>query len=160
MLKSTDGFTLIELMVIVALLAILSAIAVPGLTSLVRDNRIQSQAEEFNALLQYARSEAVIRKIPVMVDVDSSSGQIQVIARNEVIRATSLNLSGLKLETSSEDIGYRSNGTATRLDFRALMCRDSDPETGFLLTVSGSGATALHPRGKKSDGTTLGSCTL
>jgi type IV fimbrial biogenesis protein FimU len=53
---SSKGFTLVELMIVIALLVILSVIAVPGFNTLVRDNRIQSQAEEFNALLQYARS--------------------------------------------------------------------------------------------------------
>lgn len=160
MRKPVDGFTLIELMIIVALLAIVVTIAIPNFTSLVRDNRVQSQAEELNSLMQYARSEAVIRKIPVSVALNSNSGEIGVTARGEVIRATTLQLSGVDFDVSANQIDYRSNGTASVLDFQAVFCRNNDASTGYLLTVTGSGSTSLHPKGKTANGTSLGSCSL
>ncbi|MCG8276163.1 GspH/FimT family pseudopilin [Stenotrophomonas sp. NLF4-10] len=59
------GFSLLELMVTVAVLAILMAIAVPGFSALINRDRLTSQANELVAVIQYARSEAVRLNGPV-----------------------------------------------------------------------------------------------
>lgn len=61
------GFTLIELMVTVAVLAILLAIAFPSFTALVNSNRLTGNANALVAALQHARSEAVSRNASIVV---------------------------------------------------------------------------------------------
>lgn len=53
------GVTLIELMVTVAVAAILMAIAAPSFTSLLNNNRLTSAANEMVAAIQSARMEAI-----------------------------------------------------------------------------------------------------
>ena len=65
--KRNAGFSLIELMVTIAVLAILMAIAFPSFTALVNSNRLSSNANELLAALQLARSEAVSRNTAVSV---------------------------------------------------------------------------------------------
>lgn len=156
------GFTLIELMVVLAILAIVAFIAIPNFTTLVRDNRTEAQAETLNSLFQYARSEAVIRKVDTSIDIDVSSGDIQIKGpvNNEetVLRNATLDLNNITLTASSATVGFRPNGTTTTPGFEALVCGGGDARSARLLTVSGSGAATLHNKGKKADGTDLGSC--
>lgn len=64
-----DGFTLIELMLGVALLGVLLAIGIPSFGDMMRTNRLASQVNEFTATLNFARSEAYKRGLPVVVCV-------------------------------------------------------------------------------------------
>ena len=55
------GFTLVELLIAMAVFAIVVAMAMPSLTSVVNNNRLATQANSLIADVQLARSEAVRR---------------------------------------------------------------------------------------------------
>jgi len=57
--RLTGGFTLIELMVAIAIMAILMAIAFPSFQSTLRSNRVATTTNELLAILSLARSEAI-----------------------------------------------------------------------------------------------------
>ena len=61
------GFTLIELVVTIAILAILLVIAIPSFKALIINNRITTQANEFVSDVTYARAEAVRRNTRVSI---------------------------------------------------------------------------------------------
>ena len=62
-----SGFTLVELLVALAVLAILTGLAAPSFIATVRDNRLVTQTNEFIGALHLARSEAVKRNQDVVV---------------------------------------------------------------------------------------------
>ena len=69
--RHVAGFTAIELMVVVSIVAILAALAGPSFTLLIENWRVRESAEQLQSTLHYARSEAikrggrvVIQKIP------------------------------------------------------------------------------------------------
>lgn len=64
-MKTVNGFTLIELMVSVAILAILLGIGIPSMQVMIQNNRITSAANDFLGALGAARSEAIKRGINV-----------------------------------------------------------------------------------------------
>jgi type IV fimbrial biogenesis protein FimT len=59
---SPDGFTLLEALVVLALLATLVALAAPSLSGLRQKHQMQSQAEQMLGSLMLARSEALQRQ--------------------------------------------------------------------------------------------------
>jgi type IV fimbrial biogenesis protein FimT len=68
---TNSGFTLIELMVTIALAAIILTQAVPSFNALVQNNRLISQKNEFISTLNLARSEALKRGTRVTVCASS-----------------------------------------------------------------------------------------
>lgn len=61
------GFTLIELMVTLAVAGILAVVAVPAMTALINGNRLAGTSGDLTASLQLARSEAIRRNARVNV---------------------------------------------------------------------------------------------
>lgn len=61
------GFTLIELMIVIVLVAIFITVGVPSFQNLVSDNRLSTQANSVVSSLQLARSEALKLRTPVSV---------------------------------------------------------------------------------------------
>src|SRR5690606_12615289 len=61
------GFTIIELMITVVVMAIIVAAAAPSFTRQIQNNRVSTMTEEIANLFSYARSEAVRRATAVSV---------------------------------------------------------------------------------------------
>jgi type IV fimbrial biogenesis protein FimT len=55
------GYTLVELMVVVAIVGILTAIAIPGFTQLTQKQKVDSQVSALTSAMRLARAEAVKR---------------------------------------------------------------------------------------------------
>ena len=64
---SSSGFTLVEMMVTVAVLSILSMVVMPSLTAFSARNRLQSLSSDFVSSLVLARTEAARAGLPVLV---------------------------------------------------------------------------------------------
>lgn len=80
-MKKDSGFTIIELMVTISVAAILAAVAIPSMQDLIARNQITSANNELVAATMYARSEAVLRGVPVRVcnsDTTTSSSSASI----------------------------------------------------------------------------------
>lgn len=67
MLNKQPGFTLIELMITLAVAAILVSIAIPNYRTFILNNRMSTQANDFMTAISLARSEAIKRATRVSI---------------------------------------------------------------------------------------------
>ena len=70
---SNRGFTLVELMVTVAVIAILSMIAAPAMVDLIAQQRLNQSVRELSSTLSLARSQAALLHREVTVTLNSTS---------------------------------------------------------------------------------------
>lgn len=112
--RSARGFTLIELMVTLAVLAILATVGIPAFQQLAAENRVSSQANATQAALQFARSEALKRRCDVVVrqeedlaiivrpaaGCDGDDMDLLVLPINPRVEVTGLPASGLLYVTN------------------------------------------------------------
>lgn len=77
---TSSGFTLIELMVTIAVMGIIVGIAAPSISNQLANQRVKSTAATLNNALREAKTESVIRRQAITVTIDnkdtSSSGTL------------------------------------------------------------------------------------
>jgi type IV fimbrial biogenesis protein FimT len=165
--KHYKGFTLLELLVVIAILGITMAFAVPGLSTMVANNRLSSGANDLVAAMQLAKTEAVARVNPatlcksndgagcagggdwqqgwiVFSDINGDAavnGLDQVLLVHEPLdpRITFGGTPGV-----ANSITYRATGTTTINNTEVLTVCDArgfiDQSRGILVTITGRGS--------------------
>ena len=73
-MRRTDGFTLMELMVTVAIVAVLASLAVAGYSRLIEGSRLTTAANNIKGDLELARVTAVKRHVTVLAYFDDGAG--------------------------------------------------------------------------------------
>lgn len=69
----TKGFTLVELVITIAIAAVFASLAAPGFRQLIASQRIRTASFDLVSALGYARSEAVKRNTPVALRAGASA---------------------------------------------------------------------------------------
>jgi type IV fimbrial biogenesis protein FimT len=100
----TRGFTLIELMVALAVAGVLMGVAVPSFFESTARARLQGAINELAIDLQYARSEAVRERAPVSLTVAASGASYTIANATRTLKAVTLP-SGVTL-TAEASVSY------------------------------------------------------
>ena len=75
-----QGFTLIELMITIAILAILLGLGTPSLQTMIHNNQVAAQNNELMGLINFAKSESVRRNTDVtMLLTNGSTGWSAIV---------------------------------------------------------------------------------
>ena len=76
------AFTLIELILVLALLVIITSIAAPAMSRFIRGRALDTEARRFLALTHAAQSRAVSEGMPMLFWVDEKNGAYGVVAES------------------------------------------------------------------------------
>lgn len=108
-----NGFTLLELLVTLALLGLLAAVAFPNFARVIEANRLVSATNEFQTALMYARSEAVRRNrstVLTPLEDESWSPGWQVDQNEQPLRQWPRSNATVQITTGLDEIRFNSLG--------------------------------------------------
>jgi type IV fimbrial biogenesis protein FimT len=110
--KSSHGFTLIEIMITLAVFALLIMIGLPGMMTWLQNTQIRTSAETMQMGLQFARAEALRRNVPVrfqLVDSLNAGCALSDTGSSWVVNLgiPTLDVSGVCDQAESEDVDRR-----------------------------------------------------
>lgn len=160
------GFTLIELMVAIVVLAVLLGIGVPSFRDAAVGSRVSSYANDLVASVQLARSEAIKRNAPVTLCASSDGATCEDEGGWEVGWVILAADGTLIQRQAALDAAYRVTEATdvTQIDLPPTIIRDPPTTLSFtvcrgepvgkqerIVTVSPTGATAVSR-------TTAGAC--
>jgi len=155
------GFTLIELMVVLVILAILIGTGIPNFRTWIQNNRIDSATRNLAGAFQLARSEAVSRQTVVTVsnggnwgdglsiytDTNPAGNTAYNAPQDSLIKNIEYSMDGIT--TNSNDNGNFISFTSTGLlneggNQRLIaICDDRGAAEGTLITLSVVGRTTI-----------------
>ncbi|MFV3414506.1 GspH/FimT family pseudopilin [Pseudomonas nitroreducens] len=143
-----EGFSLVELMVVVALLAIFAGVALPGFRYLIESSRVQSAASTLFRLLQASRADAVNSRQTLTLCPSSGNLQWVVVRASTCVSLTSTSVSqrldlpgSLSVSSSANALSFKPDGTAAAVD---LGISSSGTSKAFNIKVAASGYISLQ----------------
>lgn len=157
-----DGFTLIEMMVTVALLAILIAAVTPSFRGVLRDNQAATQSNALVTSLMFARSEAIKRNAPVAMcrsntgtscagsdwadgwilwtDIDGDA----TVDSDEIVQVQEALAGNFALTATGSSFTYRPDGSVSgAADSFELLPPDGDTDYGRCVAVDVTGRPSV-----------------
>lgn len=160
-MKKHIGFTLIELMVAVAVVGVVVAIGMPSFGELLKNNRMVTQANTIIASLHQARSETINRGIsvriePLVAGTDWSAGwQLRIDGSNPsdndfdddvdiVIRSYEA-LKQSTLTSTVDNIIYLPDGSVSAAAVLTLIANECTREHKRIISIKLSGFIWLDP---------------
>jgi type IV fimbrial biogenesis protein FimT len=142
----TDGFSLIELMIVVGLIAVLAGMSAPAITAGMRQYSVISASQQVVSTIRAARSQAVGKNVTLRVRFNHpAAGQYQVLDGADAAVGEVQNLpEGADFGAVSGDLEINTSGRVTPLGGAApttiVVTNGDDDRT---ITVSASGRVQL-----------------
>jgi type IV fimbrial biogenesis protein FimT len=154
------GFTLLELMVTLSIVVVFSMIALPSMSEFIKNEKLTTQINGLVASLQRARSEAIMRHVPITVCSSDNgtgctndawnegwilfvdvNGDGAVDAEDEILQIRSRLEGNTTLSSSSgaTTITYDSRGFTPNVATTFSLCDDRGSSYGKAISISNTG---------------------
>jgi type IV fimbrial biogenesis protein FimT len=166
--RATAGFTLLELVVAMAIMAVFLTSAVPSFGSMVKNNRLEAEQMDFVSAIALARSEAAKRGIlvglsaltPVITGNEFSNGWVVWVDNNgdgvyqaetETIRVHQALSSDIRLASAISEMTFQPSGfrryqddSGNLIEAQFTLCDSRHNVKGSQVTVLPSGSTKIN----------------
>lgn len=157
--KPARGITMLEVMVAVAILSIITGLAIPSLRSTVQNSRAAAHSNAFIAALNFARSEAVKRRAAVTICTSSNGTSCRaagtsdannwhkgwiVTANGTVLRVDAGMDTAFSLTGNTNQVTFASTGSSTALRNFTLTAAGCVNNNNRLISLSVTGRVSVE----------------
>lgn len=105
------GFTLVEVLLVMVIVGIISAFAIPSMASFIAGQRVKTASYDLFSTLMFARSEAIKRNVDVVVTASGGNWAAGwTVAVGATTLATQPAYSSVTFNASATALTYRYNG--------------------------------------------------
>ena len=154
--QSDSGFSLVELIIVITIVAILSGFAVPSILELSRDMKFRQASREIVSTFRKAKDYAISKNVQHRVNFNASTRQYLIIQGNSLYRSTAWSPLGnammelpigvfINFSSGFNTLSVQFNPNGTALDISGglnsaiVKIQDSTAKTRYLVTVEKSG---------------------
>ncbi|MFW2176592.1 MULTISPECIES: GspH/FimT family pseudopilin [unclassified Moraxella] len=166
-LSNIAGFTLVEMIVTVAILGIIASMAVPSMQQQINNMKIKEVANSFETAIKEARTQALINQRSTNLVLDSKTADTDkkltlsllspstvvatyVLPKKLVVTTTPTTLTAISF--SPQQVTYQgstASGTVvTTAQF--TLCMDGEKSDKYIITVNAKGNTTVTANGSCS----------
>ncbi|GAB01287.1 MULTISPECIES: GspH/FimT family pseudopilin [Acinetobacter] len=139
------GFTLVELVVTIAVIAVVSIMAAPSMANLMEKRRYDQNARELLLALSQAKSQAILNRSDVSVNLASNSVNTLTSLNWNVINNTTLSISPT---VTASTFVFNSNGLISNIaGDRTLTLCNAKVKIQKTIVVTRLGTYVIKPEG-------------
>ncbi len=144
--RSTSGFTLVEVLVVLLILSVLAAIAVPSLHELIRSAESRKAAREVASVLRMGRARAIATNYEHRVEFDDKNKRYRLTQGNRTNNSctwdtivqdwTRLEGVSLDMDANISSIQFNTNGTSNH---GTITIKENESNRLFKIIISRTG---------------------
>lgn len=121
-----DGFTLVELMVTIAVMAIIAMMAAPSMSNLLESKRLDGNQRDLINTLSEAKSQAILGRQDVSINLNSTASNTPTslnwkIASNNTLELKNIAANGTQSSLTATTLTFNPNGVVSNITQDTLL---------------------------------------
>ncbi len=141
-----EGFTLVELIVTIAVMAIIAMMAAPSMSNLLESKRLDTNQRDLISTLSEAKSQAVLGRQNVSVNLNSAASNTATLLNWQPTSNNTLTLKNIAVDNTQSSLAittltFNANGVVSNITQDALIsiCNSRiNKKKNFILTKLGA----------------------